>query len=156
MRRINILLDPPSFFDFLKRLVQIISEKHWEAFWKIKGEKFVEHPERIAKGILGACIAVSFGDVAFIGPETKFCNGYIDLFTTFHIVEIKIVGPGWGIGWAKSGLTQLDKYMKIHKRNESYLVVLDGRKTDKGEQLENEYQMGHGKVYVLTSKIYWH
>jgi hypothetical protein len=159
-RRMDILSSPPSFFDFITKLVHSLSVNYWEIFWKIKGKKFVTRPERLIKSHLGTSIDVSFSDIAFIGPEIKIGNRYIDLLINFmgirYIIEIKIVGPGWGIGWAKKGLTQLDNYMDIYDRDESYLVILDGRKTDRGEKLENIYNMHHGKVYVISSKIYWH
>lgn len=159
LTRMNILSNPPSILEFLKRTVRALSEKYWEIFWVKKGNKFVSRPERLIKSHLGLGIELGFGDIAFVGPEIKIGNGYIDLFINFlgtsYIIEFKIVGPGWGIGWVKSGLNQLDNYMNIHGRDESYLVVLDGRKTDRGEQLDNEYDCEHGKVYVITSKIFW-
>jgi len=159
LSRMDILSHPPSFFHFIKRVVQILSEDYWEVFWETKGKKFVSRPERLIQSHIGIGIGSSFGDIAFIGKEIKKGNGYIDLLINFlgrsYIVEFKLVGPGWGRGLAVQGLDQLDGYMETQNQHESYLVILDGRKTNRGEPFEEEYKMNHGKVYVITKKIYW-
>ncbi len=66
-----------------------------------------------------------------------------------------MVGANWSIGDVEGGLKQLNKYMHSENHNEAYLVVFDGRKTNKGKQLNKVYDLEHGRVHVVTSKIYW-
>lgn len=96
--------------------------------------------------------------LAFVGREIACGDGYVDLLVNFlgvdYILELKIVGAGWGIGYAKDGLDQLDTYMGKYSRPEAYLVVFDGRKTQAGEQMKNEYQLRNGTAHVVTVRVY--
>lgn len=158
-KRMDVLSNPPSFFHFINRVVQILSEDYWEVFWEIKGEKFVSRPERLIQSHVGIGISGSFGDIAFVGKELKKGNGYLDLLINFlgrnYIIEFKLVGPKWARGSAEEGLEQLNGYMKTQNQDESYLIVLDGRKTERGKPFKAEYRMSHGKVHVITKRIYW-
>ncbi|MBA7526499.1 hypothetical protein ES705_18661 [subsurface metagenome] len=90
--------------------------------------------------------------------EIKSGDGFIDLFISFlgqiYIIEIKIIGVSWGIGWAESGIQQLKEYMDAHDQNESYLLILDGRKSDRGRQLKDRYDLEGKKVHVISARIY--
>lgn len=157
--RMDLLANPPTFLDFLKKFVESLSKDYWDIFWQKKKKKLIARPERLLRSHMGTCIKVGFGDFAYVGRELNIGNGFIDLFVHFlgveYIVELKMVGPGWPIGWAEGGLNQLDKYMENRGRDKSYLVILDGRKTNRGRQMRDEYDLSHGKVYVISSKIFW-
>lgn len=156
-KRARILGNPISFLSFLKKGAQQITRNWSHLYWKERGKKYIQSPESHAQCHLGLYISGRFDDIAFVGQELKSGFGYIDLLINFmgtdYIIEIKMLGAGWSIGWVESGLDQLDNYMEIYKQNKSYLFVLDGRITDRGRQLENEYKLNKGKVYVVTSRI---
>jgi len=156
-KRAKILGNPISFLSFLKKGAKQITRNWSHLYWKERGKKYIPSPESHAQGHLGLYISGRFDGIAFVGQELKSGFGYIDLLVNFmgtdYIIEIKMLGAGWSIGWVESGLDQLDNYMEIYNQNESYLFVLDGRITDRGRQLENEYKLNNGKVYVVTSRI---
>lgn len=158
--RVKILGSGVKFLNFLKKFVKLIARDWCGLYWKEIGKKFISKPERVAKSHLGMFISGHFGGIAFVGQEINSGFGYIDLLVDFlgidYIIEIKMLGSGWSIGWVEGGLDQLDYYMDIYDQNESYLVVLDGRKTNRGRQLRDVYDLENGKVYVVTSRIFWH
>jgi hypothetical protein len=71
------------------------------------------------------------------------------------VVELKMLGGGYGIGHAKGGLDQLAAYMQNYQSPEAFLVVFDGRKSRKGEQRSASYTMPHGRVHVVTVRVYF-
>jgi len=159
MERIDLLQSPKSIMDCLRKFSVELQNNYYRIFWDKHGTKLIQSPERCAQSHLGIYLKGYFGGVAFVGKEIIAGNGFIDLLVHFigkiYIVELKIVGNGWSIQDAEDGLSQLDTYMQSYNENESYLIVLDGRKTDKGKQLKEEYKLKHGTVYVIRSKIYW-
>ena len=136
-----------------------LAKEFWNIFWQEPGKKFVPKPENLAKSHLGMFLKGKFSSIAFVGTEIGCGDGYVDLLVNFlginYIVELKILGGSWGIGWSKEGLSQLARYMSIYETTESYLIVFDGRKTSKGEQLHNEYNLDNKIVHVISAKIYW-
>jgi len=158
-RRWQLLDDTRPFIEHLRNFSAELGANFAEVFWKVKGEIFISKPERTAKSHLGMYLKGKYGGAAFIGSEIHSGNGFIDIFVYFmgrkYIVEIKIVGCGWSIEAAEQGIVQLDKYMHSENQDESYLVVIDGRKTDRGKKLKEVYELEHGRVFVATSKIFW-
>jgi hypothetical protein len=158
-RRIQILENPKNFLEHLNLFGERLGSRYWKEYWEIKGNKFVFHPERIAQGHLGMYLEGALGGTAFVGLEIQSGNGFIDIFVHClgkkQIVEIKIIGVSWSIEGAEDGIDQLDEYMHSENCNESYLLVLDGRKTDRGRHLAEVYDRDYGRIYVVTSKIYW-
>jgi hypothetical protein len=158
-RRFLLLEDSKEFLEHLNLFAEKFGSKYWEQYWEIRGDKFVSHPERIARAQLGTYLEATFNGAAFIGSEIKTGNGFIDIYVHClgikQIVEIKMVGADWSIGNVEGGLTQLNEYMHSENHNEAYLVIFDGRKTYRGKQLNNVYDLEHGRVHVVTSKIYW-
>ncbi len=156
--RMNILANPPIFLHCLKQCLKKISRDYWRTYWKIKGNKYNPNPERLAKSHIYLYIEGFFGGISFVGDEIKSGDGFIDLFIYFlgqiYIIEIKIIGVSWGIEWAESGIQQLKEYMDAYDQNESYLLVLDGRKSDRGRQLKNRYDVGGKKVHVISARVY--
>jgi hypothetical protein len=45
--------------------------------------------------------------------------------------------------------------MHTYDTSESYLVIMDGRKTDRGKKLKDSYQLRNGTVRVINIKIFW-
>jgi hypothetical protein len=158
-QRLRLLEDSKGFLEHLNLFAEKLGSKYWEQFWEIRGDKFVSHPERIARAQLGTYLEAAFNCMAFIGPEIKTGNGFIDIYVYClgikQILEIKMVGADWSIGDVENGLTQLNEYMHSENQKEAYLVVFDGRKTDRGKQLNKVYDLEQGRVHVVTSKIYW-
>jgi len=158
--RVKVLGSRAKFLNFLKIFAKLIARDWCSLYWKEKGKKFISKPERVAKSHLGMFISGHFGGIAFVGQEINSGFGFIDLLVDFlgidYIIEIKMLGSGWSIGWVEGGLDQLNYYMDIYDQNESYLVVLDGRKTNHGRQLREVYDLENGKVYVVTSRLFWH
>ncbi len=158
LNRMEILANPANFLTLLQQFAAGVTKNYTKEFWQKPGEKFVTNPEALAKSYLGIFLSGAFGDIAFIGPEIASGDGYVDILVNFlgsdYVVELKIVGAGWSIGWAESGLDQLNRYMKTYGCDESYLVVFDGRKTTRGRQLNAFYEMPNGRVNVVTIRIY--
>jgi hypothetical protein len=100
-----------------------------------------------------------YGRVGFIGQELQAGKGYIDLlvnlFGSNNLVELKVIGGTTPVSWATSGISQLNGYMLRYNLREGYLVVFDGRKTERGEQLNDYYDVDSGRIYVKTIKIYY-
>jgi hypothetical protein len=156
----NILADPPLFLDLIRKFAVDLVKDFGEVFWEKPGAKFVRNPESLAKCHLGIFLKGAYGNIAFVGREIASGRAFVDLLVNFlgfdYILELKIVGPGWSIGWAESGLDQLNGYMETFDHKESYLVIFDGRKTTKGRQMEDIYKLSNGRVYVVAARIYFH
>ena len=118
--------------------------------WTQTGEAYVSKPERVAQAFLGLFLQGHWTGLAFVGKEIDNGDGFIDLLVNFlgvdYVVELKMLGGGYGIGHAKGGLDQLDAYMQNFQHQEAYLVVFDGRKTQQGEQLQPAYDLPHGRA----------
>lgn len=158
LERLSFLSQPHSFFDLLTRFGKQFSREYWKTLWEKPGEQYRSKPESIAQMALGTYLAGVFHNVAFVGREIGCGAGYVDLLVNLlakdYLVELKIIGCGWGIGDAKSGLHQLDSYMGHYSQQEAFLVVFDGRKTDTGERLRSEYQVDNGIIKVLAIPVY--
>lgn len=156
---LNSFLNPKSFSDFIAEFCNFISRENWKGFWIKPGDEFVNSPERYGKYILSAFLQGRFGNIAFVGQEIESGGGFLDILVNFlgknYIVELKVVGAGWSIGWAKSGIEQLKSYMDLCNEKEAYLIVFDGRKTERGEQLNRIYNIDDCKIYVYTPKIFF-
>jgi hypothetical protein len=152
-------LRPQTFSDFLDEFAGIVSREYWKQFWKVVGNTFKSAPESIAKSNLGMFLSGRFSNIAFIGQELMAGNGFIDLLINYlginYLVELKVIGATTPISWAKSGIDQLNDYMSQYNLDKGYLVVYDGRKTERGEQLENHYDVSNGRIYVKKIKIYY-
>ncbi len=159
LERLNYLSKPPSFMEVLTNFSVSFGNLHWKAIWDSIGEKFKTRPEQIAQAILASHLDGFCYGKAFVGRELGSGAGYVDLLVNFlgvnFIIEIKIVGPNWGIQSARDGLDQLDAYMQTYSNARSYLVVFDGRKTTRGEQLESSYLLSNGSVDVVIVKSYY-
>jgi len=156
--RFNLLSRTPSIIDILNEFAQHISTEYFSMFWSKIGDTFNSFPETTAKGILGIFLKGRFGDVAFVGSEIKRGDGFIDLFINFlgitYILELKVIGASWPISWAESGIEQLNGYMNTYNMENAYLVVFDGRKTKKGKQLQEYYDVANGRIYVINIPIF--
>lgn len=152
-------LNPQAFSDFLDEFASIVSREYWRQFWKEVGNKFKSAPESIAKSNLGMFLSGRFSNIAFIGQELMAGNGFVDLLINYlginYLVELKVIGATTSISWAKSGINQLNDYMSKYNLNTGYLVVYDGRKTERGEQLQDHYDVSNGRIYVKKIKIYY-
>lgn len=157
--RLRYLAKPESFVEVLRRFGKGFGNRHWKSLWDTIGDKYKPRPEQIAQSILASFVEGTCYGLAFVGREIGSGDGYIDLLVNFlgynYIVEIKIVGAGWGIGAAKDGLDQLDAYMATYEDTKAYLVVFDGRKTNSGEQLNNSYELRNGTVEVIVVRAYY-
>lgn len=157
--RLAYLSRPDSFMEVLKKFSHSFGNLHWKALWETSGSKFKPKPEEIAQSILASHLEGICHGIAFVGREIGSGDGYVDLLVNFlgydYIVEIKIVGGSWSIGSAKKGLDQLDHYMMAYEQPQAFLVVFDGRTSDKGEQLSPSYQLDNGTVQVVTVKSYF-
>lgn len=152
-------LNPQAFSDFLDEFVEIVSREYWKQFWRDVGNTFKSAPESIAKSNLGMFLSGRFSNVAFIGQELMAGNGFVDLLVNYlglnYLVELKVIGANTPISWAKSGINQLNDYMEKYNLDKGYLVIYDGRKTDRGEQLEDHYDVSNGRIFVKKIKIYY-
>jgi hypothetical protein len=159
LRRLECASRPNTFRDLLLTFAKVAAREYWQAIWSKPGESFLPNPERVAQAFLGLFLHGHWEGVGFVGREIANGDGYVDLLVHLlghdYLVELKILGCSWGIGHAKDGLDQLDAYMRNYQRREAFLVVFDGRKTSKGEQLEPSYDVGHGRVHVVTVRVYF-
>lgn len=159
LKRISLLQNPKTFLECLSVFSSEMGKNYHRVLWNKDGTGFIASPERTVQSHLGIFLKGRFGGVAFVGKEISAGSGYVDLYVhymgTEYVIEIKVVGDGWSIENAESGLGQLDAYMHTLGRNESYLVVMDGRKTGRGKNLKDEYHLDHGIVHVIVGRVYW-
>ncbi|WP_146597742.1 hypothetical protein [Novipirellula aureliae] len=153
--RIESLTKPESFVKVLDRFGKRVAREDSQIFWEEYGSKFSSRPEAIGKSLLGMFLDAYGGGQAFVAHELRVGEGYVDLVVFFQgktfVVELKVVGPGWGIGKAKLGLEQLGYYDDMYFDADVFLVVFDGRKTTKGERLPDEHRLENGKVARVVS-----
>lgn len=158
LQRLRMLSHPPSFLELLREFSVLVSREFWKTLWRRPGTEWLPRPERVAQGLLGMFLHGHWAGIAFVGREIASGDGFVDILVNFlgadFIVELKIVGAGWGIGRAKDGLDQLDVYMDKYSHPHAYLVVFDGRKTGAGEQLHAEYILHNGTASVVTVRVY--
>jgi hypothetical protein len=159
LARIERLSKAGTFFQLLSTFATVFARDFWKSLWVKPGDAYVSKPEGIAQAMLGMFLHGHWSGLAFVGREITNGDGYVDLLVNFlgqdHVVELKMLGAGWGIGYVKDGLEQLDAYMKNLQSPEAFLVVFDGRKTQKGEQLNESYALTHGTVHVVTVRAYF-
>jgi hypothetical protein len=159
LSRLERIARPGTFLDLLSAFATVTARDYWKALWHKPGEAYLPSPERLAQTFLGLFLNGAWGGLAFVGREIGNGDGYVDLLVNFlgqdHVVELKMLGGSYGIGHAKGGLDQLDAYMQNYQSPEAFLVVFDGRKTQHGEQLQATYDLPHGRVRVVTVRVYF-
>ncbi|HEV3313119.1 MAG TPA: hypothetical protein VG815_21625 [Chloroflexota bacterium] len=158
LKRLQFLANPNNFSDLLHSFARYFQRDHWKSLWTEFGAVFKPRPEEIAQSLLTIFLQGHFGGIAFVGRELGNGDGFVDVLVNFlgidYVVEVKIVGVSWGIGGAKDGLDQLDAYVQNYNAASAYLLVFDGRKSEKGEQLNSEYRLKSGataRVVVVRS-----
>ena len=159
MRRLNTLTNPRTFLELLKSFAQHFTQHHWKSLWEKPGDKFHSNPEQIAKAVLGTFLNGACLGTGFVGTELLSGDGFVDILVNVlgqnHIVELKVIGKSsQGVGWAKSGLAQLERYMRDYEQDIAYLALFDGRKTELGKQLKNSYSAGVGTIHVIVVRSY--
>lgn len=151
------ILNPTTFLNKLKDFASFIQKNHWDSFWVDNGEKYKPKPESIGKALLGLFLEGFYKGKAFIGNEIKSGIGFIDILVNIlgieYIVELKMLGCSYGISYARKGTNQLFNYMNTYNINEGYLIIFDGRKTNKGEILHDIYESENKKIYTISIKI---
>ena len=152
--RMLLLANPRSFLQTLQAFATHFQRDYWKDLWADFGKKFKQRPEGIARMALAMFITGIFQDVAFVGRELGNGDGFIDLLVNYlglnYVVEVKILGASWSFGDAKSGLDQLDAYIQNYGDGKGYLLVFDGRVSNKGEQFESEYKLKSGAVVEVV------
>ena len=160
LERLRLLENPNSFFDILRSFAVHFQRDHWKSLWADVGTSFKPRPEEIAQSQLTFFLQGQLGGIAFVGRELGNGDGFVDVLVNFlgtnYVVEVKIVGASWSIGGAKDGLDQLDAYVRNYDAASAYLLVFDGRKSEKGEQLDGEYRLRSGATArVLVVRTYF-
>lgn len=156
--RLKQLLSPIDFWDALRLFATAVQREHWPLFWNKDGG-FNRNPESIARSQLGLFLTGHAAGIAFTAQELTAGAGFVDqvvfFFGQYYILELKVVGEGWSIGDAESGLQQLDSYADKYPDADTFLVLFDGRKTSKGRQLDDEYKRKDGRIIrTVTTRIY--
>lgn len=157
--RLAALADPKEFSNVLRRFASRIAREDWSIFWETPGERFRANPEALGKALLGNFLEGHGKGLMFIAHELHVGEGYVDVLAYFlgkpFIIELKMVGAGWGSGKAKGGIGQLSYYDERYDDADLFLIVFDGRKTQTGEKFPPSYKLGNGKtVQVLTVSIF--
>jgi hypothetical protein len=161
LERMMRLAKPQDFKGTLQSFARPFQRDHWKALWHDVGKAYKPKPEEIAQAVLSMYLQGQFGGMAFVGRELQNGDGFVDVLVDFlgvdYVVEVKIVGGGsWGIGRVKDGLDQLDEYVKNYDCPAAYLLVFDGRLTDRGEQLDAEYQLKSVAIaHVVVVRSYF-
>jgi hypothetical protein len=157
--RLDLLAKPRVFLDFLKEFSVIARRDYWRSLWTDPGNKWQPRPECHAQAMLGMFLHGKWSGLAFVGPEIANGDGFVDLLVNFlacdYIVELKMIGAGWPVSHAESGLPQLEHYMANYQTQEAYLVVFDGRKTATGRQLPEKHDTEHGTIHVVVVPVYF-
>lgn len=161
LERLRRLAEPKSFLDTLRAFARDFQRDHWKALWLEQGKVYKSRPEDIAQAMLALYLQGHCGGAAFVGRELGNGDGFVDVLVNFlgqdFVVEVKIVGGGsWSIGSVKGGLDQLDAYVRHYETASAYLLVFDGRRSDRGEQLQTEYRLASGATaHVVTVRCYF-
>lgn len=160
LARMNLLSSPKSFLETLKDFAIEFQRDHWKVLWAEQGKKFNSKPESIARLALSMYLQGHCLGISFVGKELGNGDGFIDLLVNFmgtdYVVEVKIIGPQWSVGDAKAGLPQLDAYLENYSAASGFLIIFDGRVTDKGQQFEEEYVLPSGaKAKVIVVRSYF-
>lgn len=160
LKRLEILARPRAFKDLLSDFAKTFAREHWMAMWAEVGERFHSAPERVGKMVLGMYLDGVCLGTGFVGQELRTGDGFLDLLVNVlglnHLVELKVIGgSAQGVAWAQSGVPQLGRYMEAYGLDESYLVVFDGRKTERGEQLSASYTVDGKVVHVIRVRVYF-
>ncbi len=159
LHRLERLSRAGTFGELLAAFATVAARDFWKSLWQKPGDTYLPSPERIAQAFLGFYLHGHGNGLAFVGREIGNGDGYVDLLVNFlgqdKVVELKMLGGGYGVGHAKGGLDQLDAYMQNYRSPEAFLVVFDGRKSQKGEQLSASYTLPHGRVHVVTVRVYF-
>ena len=125
--RMELLANPTSFLEVLHDFSAIVRREHWKQFWRTKGSKFVASPEAVANSLLSMYLGGRWHGTAFVGNELANGDGFMDIVVNFlginSVVELKMVGAGWGIGYAESGIAQLDQYMANYEEEEALSLI---------------------------------
>jgi len=154
LRRLNQLATPTSFLEFLKEFALVAARDYWNSLWVDPGNKWQPRPERHAQAMLGMFLQGRWSGLGFVGREIANGDGFVDILVNFmakdYVVELKMVGAGWPISHAESGLTQLERYMANFVSQEAFLVVFDGRKTSKGRSLPELHDTPYGPIHVIV------
>lgn len=156
---IESMTHPVAFFDVLCRFARRVAREDSRLFWSDYGRKFNPSPEAIGKALLGIFLEGHSRGTAFVAHELHVGEGYVDVVVFFmnktFIIELKVVGANWSFGKAESGLNQLQCYDDLYANAELFMVVFDGRKTQRGKQLPEECKLDNGKTArVLTVPIF--
>lgn len=158
LERFNFLLRPQNFFDTLRAFCVSLARNHWQTYWAEGGKRFKEKPESIAQTNLSLFLEGRMGDIAFVGREIRNGDGFVDILVSFlgvnYIVEIKMIGANYSVGWAESGISQLDTYMGNFNLREAHLLILDGRKTVQGRNFSEYYDRQNGRIHVHIARIF--
>ena len=159
LHRLERLSRAGTFGELLAAFATVAARDFWKSLWQKPGDTYLPSPERIAQAFLGFYLHGHGNGLAFVGREIGNGDGYVDLLVNFlgqdKVVELKMLGGRYGVGHAKGGLDQLDAYMQNYQSPEAFLVVFDGRKSQKGEQLSASYTLPHGRVHVVTVRVYF-
>jgi len=157
--RLRFFENPVDFLDLMDGFSKFISRSHWESFWVTPGDNFKENPESIAKLALGSFLEGRFGGLAFVGNEIGSGNGFVDILVSFlgvsYLLELKMLGASWPYSWARTGFKQVDSYMKFYQCPVAFLVVFDGRKTDRGQDFPEYEDLENGRVYFIKIPIFF-
>lgn len=146
-----------GFLALLKEFGHFLISNHLEIFWRDDG-RLRECPEAVAKGFLSTFMYGWTDKLGFVGVELASGPGYIDVlvsvFDIQRIVELKVIGEGGqSIGWGKSGVGQAAGYMSTRGCGDAFLLLFDGRRTEKGEQLLPRYETSAGTVHTSVIRI---
>lgn len=160
LNRMKLLASPKSFLETLQAFALHFQREHWKDLWSEQGKKYNSRPESIARLALSMFLLGHCQGAAFVGKELGNGDGFVDMLVNYlginYVVEVKIIGASWGVGYAKAGLDQLDAYIQNYDTAPGYLLVFDGRVSTKGEQLQPEYTLKSGATaHVVVIRSYF-
>lgn len=148
-----------SLENCLKDFVRFIGNDKRMSFWKsdpkLKGHKWVSSPEQHGQNLLHTFMKSRFGEKVEAIEEVDTGAGRIDIYLRFEnglktIIELKMCGGGYSVGYAVSGIEQLTHYLKNKQTHLGFLLVFDGRIRDYGKEIQSTYSYEN---YTIRSFI---
>jgi len=122
-------------------------------FWdsRTKG-RLKPKPESIAQGTLAVAIKLVLGNGGLVVREFELGVGFVDVgifMSALHIVEMKVLKAG-----KFTGAEQLSHYLRLERRREGWLVVIDARPPEKKTAIPAIVVLGDGRrAHVLVVDI---
>ncbi len=141
------LPDRAAIEEVIRKFAEYVASHLRMNFWAgtRKDRGWAPNPEAVGQQLLRAFLGGHLGDRAEILEEVRVGAGRMDVYVLFPggirvVIELKICGRPYSLGYAEGGADQLAHYMKQKKTALGFLLIFDGRSRDYGTGLSADLQ----------------